>query len=306
MAITTWSEIVDHTSDAGFRAWGKNVSDNLSTTSSLLTKTSDTGQIDWVTVTRPSIFADAGFEMYELTDALAATAPVFFKITYGTSNNAFRPNMKIQIGVETDGTGNFVGPSSSVGGIVPTFPPPGTQHTSYLSINEGFVGFVWQFSASSASSAGGGFMLSRTSTAVGTMSPDGLLVISHTGSTSTTSQVVEVTAARILPSKTVAFIDSFQKANSNFLAPSLDGNKTSFDGLAPQALIGWVGIPEVHPISNLAAVNQNEIAELATFSVALAGPTSRTYISMGFQFGVSTSSTSTTAERNYALCMLWE
>mgnify|MGYP005842865717 CR=1 FL=1 len=310
MAKVAWTSTVDHNTTAGFRAWGSELSDRLSNTSPLLTKTADTGQIDWATVTVPSTNQSAGFEMYELTDTLSTTAPVFFKITYETGSSASRLEMTIEIGVATDGAGNFVGLTSGTEKRITTpFAPPGDPSVSYLSINEGFVGLVWQFDVMSSSpgKALGGFMISRTSNADGTMSPDGILAFADSGNVSTNITTAKL-SARVLPANTIDFLGGWGGANdtSSFLVPSPDPNKTSFDGLAPEAIIGWVGIPEVHPISNIVAVNTREIGIPATFNVAVLGSTPRTYINMGIQLGAFVSGASSTVRANYGMAMLWE
>lgn len=71
-------------SDAQFRAWGSEISSAINTVG--LTKTADTGQIDWTTVARPGTVEGehiGGYEMWQLNDGLTATAPVLIKIEYG-------------------------------------------------------------------------------------------------------------------------------------------------------------------------------------------------------------------------------
>jgi len=71
MATDSWSSGNLHGSDADFRVWGKELSDKLQAlggSPSALVKTADTGQINWVTVTRPGARKDAGYEVYYLHD----------------------------------------------------------------------------------------------------------------------------------------------------------------------------------------------------------------------------------------------
>ena len=313
MATATWTEIVAHSTGAEFRTWGKNISDNLSGTSSLLTKTADTGQIDWATVTKPTTTnTDAGFEIYELTDSFQATSPVFIKIFYGNGGTTSRVRLKIQIGVETDGAGAFVGLTSGEQIIAPVFNLPGTSHTSYLSINEGFVAFIWQFGGLVTNQkAFASFVLSRTSDNDGSITGDGILVLADSRS-SNLAIAVDVLSARTLTSKTIDFLGGFINGGSTgagqraFLAPSADDIATSFDGSAPQVLAGVVGIPEAFPISNLGVAINSEVTILDTVSVALAGTTARTYRNMGLEMGKVVRAANSNAEVKYGLCILWE
>ncbi len=73
-------------------------------------KTPDTGQINWTTVTKPTL-ADtvAGYEMFRMADSLQSTAPVYMKIESGTGGAATYASRWITIGTGTDGAGNLTG-----------------------------------------------------------------------------------------------------------------------------------------------------------------------------------------------------
>jgi hypothetical protein len=70
--------------DATFRAWGSGIAAQIAAMG--LVQTSDTGQINWVTVARPALNTIAGYEIWRFNDALQATKPVFIRIDYGTSS----------------------------------------------------------------------------------------------------------------------------------------------------------------------------------------------------------------------------
>ncbi len=98
------------TSDATFRTWGSAVSAAL--TAAGLTQTSDTGQINWTTVLKPtSQNIVAGFEMYRFNDTLHSTKPVFLKIAYGSNGNISgnNPMLSINVGTGTNGAGTLTG-----------------------------------------------------------------------------------------------------------------------------------------------------------------------------------------------------
>jgi hypothetical protein len=113
-AIVSAPKIND--TDANFRLWGKGFSDALLACG--LTKASDTGQIDWTTVTRPLTNVSQGYEIWRFSDALQASAPVFIKIEYGGAATAANPNIWFTVGTGTNGSGTLtgqVGTRSSMG-----------------------------------------------------------------------------------------------------------------------------------------------------------------------------------------------
>lgn len=113
MATTTFTFSPNNQTDAAFRAWGQAVSNALAAIG--WTKTTDTGQIDWVTVTRPTVSGSArGHEIWRSNDGGGSLTQYFLKIWYGSSvSNADGMGLWIQFGNATDGASNFVGLSST-------------------------------------------------------------------------------------------------------------------------------------------------------------------------------------------------
>jgi hypothetical protein len=97
--------------DARFRALCAFISDNL--TAGGIVKTADTGQINLVTVNKPTASnTSAGYEIRRFDDALQATKPVFFKLEFGTaimSANHTHLGLWLTIGTGSDGAGNITG-----------------------------------------------------------------------------------------------------------------------------------------------------------------------------------------------------
>jgi hypothetical protein len=108
MAITSFAVPGTLTGDTEFRNWGQAISNALAAMG--LVKTSDTGQINFTTVAKPTgATTVAGYEIWRFNDALQATTPVFIKLEYGTGNVATAHGMWITIGSSTDGAGNLTG-----------------------------------------------------------------------------------------------------------------------------------------------------------------------------------------------------
>jgi hypothetical protein len=118
--------------DATFRVWGSGLAAQIAAMG--LVQTSDTGQINWATVTRPAIGALAGYEMWRFNDALQATKPVFIRLDYRISSGSVdRPALQPRVGTATDGAGTLTGQvgalfspllsgsSKSAGVVLPSF-----------------------------------------------------------------------------------------------------------------------------------------------------------------------------------------
>lgn len=98
----------DNSDNDAFRAWGSQISADL--TSMGIPKTTDSGQINWATVTTPGgNGAVGGYEIRRFSDPLQSSAPVFFKIEYGGGNTTGSPGLFITVGTASDGSGNIAG-----------------------------------------------------------------------------------------------------------------------------------------------------------------------------------------------------
>ena len=88
MATSVQSSTWTNANDAGFRTWGKAISDGIAAVG--LVKVAVTGAVDWATAVRGSTATANGapwaFEVWRFDDALQPTHPVFIKIEYGGSN----------------------------------------------------------------------------------------------------------------------------------------------------------------------------------------------------------------------------
>jgi hypothetical protein len=99
---------MDHDTDAHYRVYGQQMKTFLTTTLGL-TQTSDTGQADWTTATRPATNTLTEYEIYRFNDSAQSTRPFFFKIRYGTASSTGRPQADISFGEGSNGTGSLTG-----------------------------------------------------------------------------------------------------------------------------------------------------------------------------------------------------
>ncbi len=90
--------------DDSFRTWGSSISDMI--TASGCNKTSDTGQIDWVTVLKPvTTNTIAGYEIRKITNS--TLGDLYVRIDYKTlgASNGNNATLQVTVGTGTDGAG---------------------------------------------------------------------------------------------------------------------------------------------------------------------------------------------------------
>jgi hypothetical protein len=156
---------VDNASDANFRLWGKFVSDSIQAGN--WTKTSDTGQINWATVTAPlAVSTVAGYEMYQSADAGVGQNNYYVKIEYGSGTvAATRPAMWITVGWAVDGAGNIVTttyPSSTRTQFMSTASGTPTQYASANGNAANGAGYMCWSSAQNIAGLSFAFAIERT------------------------------------------------------------------------------------------------------------------------------------------------
>ncbi len=299
MATATWSQTIEHTSDATFRVWGKKISDELQLMSGL-TKTGDTGQINWTTVTRPGTSTDAGYEVYYLNDSLHGTAPIYFRIAYGTGTNTAGPRVRITVGTGSDGAGAITGTAlSSVTTTSSVTAPSSTviARTSYLCVAEGFIGLVGWATGAAADIAICGFMIARTCDTNGDPDATGALIVNHTGTNAPTGDV-SIQALRF--AATAATYTRTAAIGPIFVTGAETATAISGD---PQAYLAWSLSPYQQPLMQLCGVLISEVSDGSTFSATLIGATSRTYVCVARQIGEAVAAAT---PANWGLAMLWE
>ena len=92
-----------------FRTWGSWISTAFANAG--LIQTSDTGQIDWSTVTNPATTSTSqGYEIWRFNDALQNTAPVFLRFDYGSAAGGNTvPSLRWALGSGSSGNGTITG-----------------------------------------------------------------------------------------------------------------------------------------------------------------------------------------------------
>lgn len=177
MGKLKWDQVYYHGTNESFRIWGKAISDRLS---SMLVKTTDTGQIDWTTVNKPSQGVTAGYEVYRFDDALQATAPIFIRIDYGSSSasGGTTPMLSYTIADGTDGAGKMIGGAVSplISSGFSAIPQQYLAFPSYMCVQPGYFGMALAGGLISGTSIGLWLVIERCRDDAGVILDEGALV----------------------------------------------------------------------------------------------------------------------------------
>ena len=265
MTTQTYSSVVDHTGDAGFRAWGSQLSTNLATAG--LVQTADTGQVNWLTVTRPGTNTAGGYEIWRLSNSSR-----YFKIEYGTAAAATSPQMWITVGSGSNGSGTLTGQLSTRNTFCVGSAPSSivTNYPTYICVVADALAVLWKANGFSSSAGPGAFLIVGNSTdADGVTDSDGFSVMRQNG-----------TAYAMQCVRTVATAATYTESTFFSLVPgnvssSLDGNGDN------QAYLVWAITPTVEPWPYAVTYVVAEVTELNTISLTPFGLTSHTYLAIG-------------------------
>lgn len=272
MTTQAWSSSCEHSSDATFRTWGSELAAKLAAIG--LVQTADTGQINWVTVTRPAANTDGGYEIYYLNDSLHATAPIYIKFYYGSGTTNSRPRVRVEIGTGTNGSGTITGTAKTAViqlNIANSSTPGATAQLSYACAVDGHLGIAWKIGDLNHSFL---LIVTRTCDGDGTLTATGCQVIWSTGNGYGSNQCLRFAATAAAYTVVYQFWTIIPGQVSSSLTASGDN----------QVYLGWMHTPTVGPNFSACHVVRAEYASGVTFSVALVGASARTYLSVSTNF----------------------
>lgn len=280
MTTNSWSSPVDHTTDAGFRTWGSELNSKFAAVG--MTQTADTGQIDWTTVTLPTGNTIAGYEIWELSGGF-----ITLRIMYGTANAAAMPEIQIQVGNGSDGSGNLTGTISGNTSIH-NFNAQGmasttTNYQSYLCATADYMMLSWKISGVSTGLIGDVptcvFMVMQTVDSTGAATSSGYLYYSGNRGGGF-FQSISVAANVTGPGQT-----GIQNATTMVFGAATGAPGSSQDGSGNnQAFLWWhcvLGSTPVTPLLHGATILSVDLLTGTTASLTLVGTTAHTYIAAG-------------------------
>jgi hypothetical protein len=299
MATATTNTVLDHTSDAGFRAWVAEFI-SLFTTGGGMVQTNDTGQIDTATVTRPAVNTDGGYAVFRFNDSLQATAPYFVRFDFGTDNIADRPRLRITIGTGSNGAGTITGVLRAATQIGCTGEPNSTS-TPYLSRACGFGGSITlAFKIGAIATSGWQYIgLHRVRDAAGEQTADGL---------------VFVWGHRVSGNDVTAAMESYRRVNpatfggttsNNFcLVPLLTATSAAPSG-PTRSYRHFTALPDPRPMIESLTVIRSECVAGTEFDARPVGSVDHHYVSLGVSLRGCAAGTSF-SDTTYGFAMIWE
>lgn len=136
---------------------------------SVLTKTADTGQVSWGSVT--TLVAQGtvrDYEVFAFTDALQATKPIYVRLDY--SGNATSTGINCRFGTTTDGAGTLGGFVLNLGAFLNMVSTGGGTRNVYTSSDGSYLALALNLTGASSSTFDGlgGVVVERTRDADGT------------------------------------------------------------------------------------------------------------------------------------------
>jgi hypothetical protein len=176
---------------AHFNAWGQGISNGILAAG--LTKTADTGQINWATnPTAPSTTSQTvGYEVWQFTDSLQSTTPIYIRLGYGSNSTlAQTPQITYTIGTATNGAGTVTtsglyGATALTGNMFNVSSNWATTSTTtlYIDSDSGSSLMIAGWGIAPTFAAGGVFCVERTRNWDGTANNEGVVAMSQHNST---------------------------------------------------------------------------------------------------------------------------
>jgi hypothetical protein len=169
----------NNASTTTFRAWGSALSAAVGAAGCV--QTADTGQINWASVTVPGAGStSAGYEVWRFNDTLQSTAPIYFKLEYGSSAVTAAGGLWLTVGTGSDGAGNISNASNAALTAPRTqLNTNGVSSVTYVngSAADSTLAVFYAPTFTGTSSAGGLILIERSRGFDGTPNSDGCLVV---------------------------------------------------------------------------------------------------------------------------------
>lgn len=285
MTTQTYTSVVEHSSDATFRAWGLEFNTNLALVG--LVQTADTGQINWTTVTRPGVNTAAGYEIWRFSDS-----SLYLKIEYGTGSATTVPQMWVTVGTGSNGSGTITGQTSTrnIWTAQSVISSTVTTYTTYLCHTTNALTVVWKVNASGGTTPLGFVVVGKTVDGSGAATTLGFGVLRYSSNTLVPSfQSVRIASTAVTLTDSTRFAVVVGDVTSSLVGADI------------QAYQIWMNVPNVVPFAWACIYLTSEITRLNTFSVAMVASASHTYLAIG-----STGSINGQSSTNYSFAALYE
>lgn len=291
MGIATTTAVIDHTGDAGFRAWVAEFITLLTTAGAV--QTSDTGQINTATVTRPGTNTNGGYAIFR-----DPGSNLYWRFDFGTETVATRPRIQRTTGTGSNGSGTITGQTDNATQTITSSAGPLSTVLTYVSAvccKTGYLGISWKENAAAANISLGFFVSGRSVNSSQALTTDGFGSVRLGGGNLFAQAVRTASPASAATEVSLNSSPYAMTCIAGAVSSSVDSAGNN------QAYLWQFGLKDVQPFLWACTVLSAEVAAGATFSVALIGSTPHTYRACP-----SGSAVSPVTVANYASAIMWE
>lgn len=296
MTTATNNGVIDHTTDAGFRAWIIDFHTVIAAAG--LVQTADTGQVNTATVTRPAINTMAGYSTWRFPDS-----SLYIKFQFGTGTSAAFPAWQIQVGEGTNGSGTLTGQTSTNAAATVTNQASAstvTNYTSYCCVTNDFFGLLFKYGSTGATRGNcrGWAMVMKSVDSTGAATNTGYMVACLNASGATGTQCTTQNVRRASPAAT----STAQSAGWWTTYPSGGWVNSQDDNGDVQVSLCYGAFKAVQPLLHVCMYNINELVAVSTFTTTLFGSTSHTYLVLS----TAANGVEPSGNTSFSLAMLYE
>lgn len=279
---------IDHTSDAGFRTWAQEFDAAL--VAAGWVNTSDTGQVNLSTMTRPGLNTMAGYRTYYYNDSLHATAPVYLRWGMGTQGAANTPSWNVTLGAGTNGAGDLTGLTSTTTICTTNIAPTSTvlNYSTYVSWGDGYFAIAWK--AGSSAAGGGLFAFNRFTDSLGTPTADGYAVYVRGSATNSIAQ-----------QQCVSYLTNTAYAATSYYSMPGGNVSNSLVGGVAQVYRNYVITPRMQLNPFMLCLIKAELLTGGIFQADVVGTGLRDWISVGAVTGAA----SVAGSNTYGFAIPW-
>lgn len=279
MTTLSLSSTLSMANTAALRALGSELNGYLATVG--LVQQTDTGQVNWTTVTLPAASTAIGYEIWAFPDL-----SIYFRIDWKTQSTATNsPNMSITVGTGSNGSGAITGAattallvSTSTGGLTSTT----TSYTTYGCLTPDAFWLSWKSLAVTSGVnpvAAMAFCIEKTCDSAGAANATGYCV-SYINSGGSGGFLNKVSVRIASPAGVIA------NTQSHCIVPGNLSNSATAAG-SKQVFLHQYAIPDILLSNVMVSIVNAEATIGTTFTATPVGTTPQTLISMGNQFGAT-------------------
>lgn len=271
MTTAIFTSSVDHSSDAGFRAWGSEFNAKLAAVG--LVQTTDTGQVNWTTVTRPVAGVATAYEIWKFIDS-----SIYVKVLYGTGSTTSSPRVDFQTGSGSNGSGTLTGQLSTQQTFCQNqaLASAVTPYTSYFSHTSNFLTILWKMNAVTGLYPAACLVIGKTVDGTGAATAVGYGIVRQQQ-----SGIGNSCDFQIVRNAATAFTGPAGVSGGQVVSPIgavTSGVKQNGD---IQVYLGYMAMPDVLPWVWTPLMFLADTVKLSTYPVAMVASASHTYLVIG-------------------------